>query len=228
MSACESDSNYATDIQYREEIVKEEEFSAGEEIYTIETLWTYDYYYSIWRLGEELGNSYKDWRYEIVDHSGNVIASEITNSHEPKITVQKSQVLRLKLGYGSNETELQYFDISRGKCSQKFFIMEGYADYIDTFYSVNNKYQALVAYPHFISRSKTVIAVRSIFDDSLYLEIDEGFMSVLGGVNNMQFLRENELYIDYEIKTEDGEFINKRAVAIFDSEGYTYKELDIN
>ncbi len=45
--------------------------------------------------------------------------------------------------------------------------------------------------------------------------------------NGAVFFADQRYFFHGDVETEDGGFINKRAVVIFDSVGYIYKELDI-
>jgi len=165
------------------------------------------------------------WQYEI-GYAENILASNTSEWHTPKISKRNSQIIRLELGGGSNSNRVLYFDLWDGSISSEFNMMSYFADYVDSDYPFNDTRKAMVAFPYYLHEShKTIVVIRNIFDNNFYLEIDEGFMTVLGGINNMLFLNENNLFIDYNIETSESDFINKNVVFIFNSEGYSTVEL---
>ena len=180
-----------------------------------EELYAFAPEYRIW-LTRDSNSTNLSWRYE-VGYEDNIIFSASNDWNEPHMFCLQNGIVRLELGGGSNDLEVRFFDLHNERISPMFNMMSNYANYTED--------DTLVAFPKYLPESnKTVVVVRSIFDDTAYLEIDEGFMTVLGGINNILFLRRNELYIDYDVflneQFEDLR-VNKRTVVTFDSTGYS-------
>jgi len=179
-------------------------------------------YFRLWEVEDDEENS---WQYEITKpYSDNVV---FTGSHyrQPELTHIMGSVVRVSYPCGSNCNELRYYDASNEVASEYF---------LWPFFGVNPEFvedystgdiKALIVYSDYSDeRDKTLTIIRSIFDDSFYLEIEEGFYSAsIFGMYNAIFLNENELLVEY-YNLENDEYIKKRAIIIFDNAGYEYKE----
>ena len=97
-------------------------------------------------------------------------------------------------------------------------MMSVFTEFIDADNPYSGTY--IIAFPYYIPETReTVVIIRSIFDDSLFIEINEGFRPILGGINRMLFLSRNELYIDYEVEISNDAFISRQIIVLFDYEG---------
>jgi hypothetical protein len=148
------------------------------------------------------------------------IISGTTTLREPMITELDDGILRLQISYGTNHSDIQYFDTFNGISSEPVEVNSGYADYICSY---DNKYLlAYFAYSDIVQRDTVVLKIINIFDGSTFAIIERDFYdSPSHGAETMIFLSDSEIYIDYESKssietyTTTGQLTTTREIICF-------------
>lgn len=150
----------------------------------------------------------QDYRYRI--GTGNkIFVDDVKYGTEPQIEDIGNGIIRLFLGYGTNAFSVQYFDAFGDKTSSVFNPYSIYADYADT-----SKGEYLIAYFDLSSfNDKKSFIITDIFGDQGFkTTVERDFESAT--CNRMVFLNENEIYLDYDVFTDD-QLSNVREVVKF-------------
>jgi len=179
-------------------------------------------YFRLWEVNDDGENR---WQYEITKPYSNSVVFTGAHYRQPTITHIAGNVVRVSCPYGSNSNELRYYD-TQNEVASECFLWPYFCvnpEFVEDYSTGDLK--ALIVYSDYCDkRNKKLTIISSIFDDSFYLEIEEDFYSASAmGIYNAIFLNENELFIEYFI-FENDEQINKRAIIIFDNDGYEYRE----
>lgn len=133
-----------------------------------------------------------NYHYEIISN-GVVFSEGNTESHIPTIEEISEGIFKLKIGYGNTYT-LQYFDVLGNRISSEYQLINNYAEYYN-----EKTNEVLIA--HYDFKEKPILVIRDAFnDDGFYNEYDLGFSNY--GCDEMKFLNENEIYLEYEISKE--------------------------
>jgi hypothetical protein len=92
--------------------------------------------------------------------------------------------------------------------SEVFLIPSAYADCISESVS-------LFASFDYDENMKTVLEIRDIFDGSVIATIRRDFIAPTSGANNIVFLNEDVIYIDYDIIDDYDNRSSKKEIIIF-------------
>ena len=158
--------------------------------------------------------------YEYMISWGNEVVSSDTNMlKSPYITRLGDGILRLEIGYGTNHTGVQYFDLYNELVSEEYIVAYKYADYACNF---EDKYLfAYITETYDAGEESTVLKIVNIFDGSIVAEIDRDFFSSVRGAEALMFLSDKEIYVEYErksdiaIHSETGQIITNREIILF-------------
>lgn len=159
---------------------------------------------SLYQIYEQ---STQEYRYRIGTEN-KIFVDDVKHGTEPQIEDIGNGIIRLFLGYGTNAFSVQYFDIWGDKTSLVFNPYSVYADYADT-----SKGEYLIAYFDVSSFEKKSLTITDIFgEQGLKIIVKRDFASAT--CNRMVFLNENEIYLDYDVFTNDS-LSNVREVVKF-------------
>lgn len=151
--------------------------------------------------------SAQEYQYR-VGTENKTFVDDVKRGTEPQIEDIGNGIVRLFLGYGTNAFSVQYFDIWEDKTSLVFNPYSVYADYADT-----SKGEYLIAYFDVSSPEKKGLTITDIFgEQELKIIVERDF--ALATCNRMVFLNENEIYLDYDVFT-DNHLRNVREVVKF-------------
>lgn len=151
--------------------------------------------------------SSQDYRYRIGTEN-KIFVDDVKHGTEPQIEDIGNGIIRLFLGYGTNAFSVQYFDIWGDKTSSVFNPYSVYADYADA-----SKGEYLIAYFDVSSFDKKSLTITDIFGEQGFkTTVERDFASAT--CNRMVFLNENEIYLDYDVFTDD-RLSNVREVVKF-------------
>lgn len=112
-------------------------------------------------------------------------------------------ILRLHTGSG-NMGEAQYFDVEKGKKSDAFVIESNYADYVDPV----GEYYLFACIDVDLSKkgSPAYLVIKDIFTNEIISIIDRPFNLYVMPLNDLFFVSEREVYLDYDVSDVDEEY----------------------
>jgi len=148
--------------------------------------------------------------YEYEIRAGNtVLASETNMVEQPYISDLGEGIIRLIIGDGTNHKYIQYFDIYRVAYSDVFMVPSIFSDYVDT----NDNH--LLSYFDYSSDNSTILKILDIFDSAYVIEIGRDFISPVTGADQLMFISENEIYVNYSSASHEGKSTQKREMICF-------------
>ena len=121
-------------------------------------------------------------------------------------------IIRVETAFGTNHREIQYYSVFEKTFSESFLAPSVYADYIsgDASESVN-----LFASFSYDENENTILVICDIFTNSTVATIHRDFIAPTSGANNIIFLNENIIFVDYDIMDDHENRTNNMEIILF-------------
>jgi hypothetical protein len=130
-------------------------------------------------------------------------------------------IIRVETIMNSSVTEVQYYNYYKKIVSRRYTIPCMYADNIS--YEFVNKY--LISTLDINEDEEIALFIYDIFDNNVIAQIKRDFIAVTSGVNEIIFLTEDHIFVDYDTLDENSNRINHLETIAFKE---TNKEISIS
>ena len=148
----------------------------------------------------------------IVFEEDKIICKESNLVYRPNIDCYHG-VIRVQVAWGTNQREVQYYNVITKMLSPVYLVPSVYADYFSNYDSSESV--DLFASFEYDEDNNPVLVIHDLFSGNAISTIKRNFISPTSGANSMLFLNENAIYIDYDTLDELENRSNKMEIVVF-------------
>ena len=170
-----------------------------------------DIYYCV-SIKPKKTNSITGYVYEYaIFEENSIILEESSLKYQPNINWCNGTI-RIETAYGTNHREVRYYNLLNKTLSESFIVPCVYADFL-----YNDIYEPINLFATFgyDKSNRTVLLIYDIYRKSTIATIYRNFIAPTSGANNILFLNENIICIDYDILDNNENRVNKIEVIQF-------------